>query len=706
MRFKDPQKVHGLVGQRHRDRRRVRPDPPRRRHGTLRRPWADSCSRPRTPHRARSSTGSSSTRTAPASTTTSARPAPSTSTPSTEATGVALAQLQRVAQMLIASQRTVFCWAMGLTQHRHAVATIGEATNLLLMRGMIGKPGAGVCPVRGHSNVQGDRTMGIWEKMPEAFPGRAGPAVRDQQPAQARLRHRRRDPRDARRTGQDLHRHGRQLRLRDTRHRGHRGRAARVRADRADLDEAQPQPRRARADRPDPADAGPHRSRHPGRRQTACLRRGFDVDGASVAGQPAPAQRPDLRSEVAIVCQLARTCSRAGSPGAVGTIHRQLRPHPRRHRRRGARMRRLQPRVRQPDGFQLPHPPRDSREFPTATGKANFSVKPLEWVPVPAGPAGAADPAQPRPVQHHHLRSRRPLPRRQGWSPGGVRQPRRHRERWDCPTVPASIWSRSSRTTTAPCRSVARKTFWSFPIRPRSAMPRPTTRRPIRWCRSTTPRPVQHPGVEGRRDPTGAGPRRASGCGSTMGRVTTRRRAAHLTASADGSLLTQRPETLVVEEPLEIRLNGTPLTVTMRTPGSDVELAQGFLLTEGVIDGRDDVLTVRYCRSEVAHRGANPGDGLNTYNVLDVTLAPGVPMPDVDRPAQLLHHLVVWHLRQGIPGRGGDHQPALPRRRPHRRGGRDVDRDARATCGPRRRCSPAPAACTPRRCSPPTGHCW
>ncbi len=114
-----------------------------------------------------------------------------------------------------------------------------------------------------------------------------------------------------------------------------------------------------------------------------------------------------------------------------------------------------------------------------------------------------------------------------------------------------------------------------------------------------------------------------------MGRVTTRRGAAHLTATADGALLTQRPETLVVEEPLEIRLNGTPLTVTMRTPGSDVELAQGFLLTEGVIDGRTDVLTVRYCRSAVAHRGANPGDGLNTYNVLDVTTAPGVPMPDV-----------------------------------------------------------------------------
>lgn len=78
-----------------------------------------------------------------------------------EASGIDRTQLQRVADMLIGSERTVLCWAMGLTQQHHAVATIGEATNLLLMRGMIGKPGAGVCPVRGHSNVQGDRTMGI-----------------------------------------------------------------------------------------------------------------------------------------------------------------------------------------------------------------------------------------------------------------------------------------------------------------------------------------------------------------------------------------------------------------------------------------------------------------------------------------------------------------------------------------------------------------
>ena len=104
-----------------------------------------------------------------------------------------------------------------------------------------------------------------------------------------------------------------------------------------------------------------------------------------------------------------------------------------------------------------------------------------------------------------------------------------------------------------------------------------------------------------------------------MGRVTARRRASHVTA--DDAVT--RPETLVVEEPLEIRVNGKPLTVTMRTPGSDVELAQGFLLTEGVVGHRDDVLTVRYCK------GTGP-DNVNTYNVLDATLSPDVAMPQVD----------------------------------------------------------------------------
>ncbi|WP_104478569.1 FdhF/YdeP family oxidoreductase [Actinokineospora auranticolor] len=85
------------------------------------------------------------------------------------ATGLPQEQIERVARMVATSERVIFCWAMGLTQHRHSVPTIREIANVALLRGMIGKPGAGLCPVRGHSNVQGDRTMGIWEKMPEKF---------------------------------------------------------------------------------------------------------------------------------------------------------------------------------------------------------------------------------------------------------------------------------------------------------------------------------------------------------------------------------------------------------------------------------------------------------------------------------------------------------------------------------------------------------
>ncbi|WP_026423137.1 FdhF/YdeP family oxidoreductase [Actinokineospora inagensis] len=85
------------------------------------------------------------------------------------ATGLSREEIERVARMFAESERTIVCWAMGLTQHKHSVPTIREIANVVLLRGMIGKPGAGLCPVRGHSNVQGDRTMGIWEKMPEKF---------------------------------------------------------------------------------------------------------------------------------------------------------------------------------------------------------------------------------------------------------------------------------------------------------------------------------------------------------------------------------------------------------------------------------------------------------------------------------------------------------------------------------------------------------
>ncbi|TCN41081.1 FdhD protein [Kribbella orskensis] len=83
-----------------------------------------------------------------------------------------------------------------------------------------------------------------------------------------------------------------------------------------------------------------------------------------------------------------------------------------------------------------------------------------------------------------------------------------------------------------------------------------------------------------------------------------------------------RPDSIAVEEPLELRVDGRPLAVTMRTPGHDVELAHGFLHTEGVIGSPDDIRDARYCDSR-------DDEGQNTYNVLDLGLSPGVPSPTV-----------------------------------------------------------------------------
>jgi len=85
------------------------------------------------------------------------------------ATGLERAEIEEVHRRVLESKSIIVCWAMGLTQHKHGVPTIQEIVNFLLLRGNLGRAGAGVCPVRGHSNVQGDRTMGIWERMPQRF---------------------------------------------------------------------------------------------------------------------------------------------------------------------------------------------------------------------------------------------------------------------------------------------------------------------------------------------------------------------------------------------------------------------------------------------------------------------------------------------------------------------------------------------------------
>ncbi|MGK2882231.1 MAG: FdhF/YdeP family oxidoreductase [Mycobacterium sp.] len=302
----------------------------------------------------------------------------------TEATGISEDQLRRVARMLVGSERTVFCWAMGLTQHQHAVATIGEATNLLLMRGMIGKPGAGVCPVRGHSNVQGDRTMGIWEKMPERFLaaldarfGIASPrkhgldtvdAIRAMRDGRAKVfigmggNFVSATP-DTAVTEAALRSCSLTVQVSTKLNRSHvvHGRAALI------------LPTLGRTDR----------DIQLGVRQLVSVEDSMSMVHLSRGSLYPPSDQ--LRSEVAIVCQLARA--------VLGPQHQV--PWEQFSRDYDSVRDAIadvvpgcadyNPKVRQPDGFQLPHPPRDAREFPTSTGKANFATNPLQWVRVPEG---------------------------------------------------------------------------------------------------------------------------------------------------------------------------------------------------------------------------------------------------------------------------------------------------------------------------------
>jgi FdhD protein len=105
---------------------------------------------------------------------------------------------------------------------------------------------------------------------------------------------------------------------------------------------------------------------------------------------------------------------------------------------------------------------------------------------------------------------------------------------------------------------------------------------------------------------------------NNMGRVTERRRVLRIRENGYG----HRADTLVAEEPLEIRLNGRPLAITMRTPGDDFALAAGFLVSEGVLGEADEVANIVYCAGATR-------DGSNTFNVVDVTTASGVVIPDI-----------------------------------------------------------------------------
>ena len=132
--------------------------------------------------------------------------------------GLARAQLEEAAQVYLKAKNVMACFGMGITQHFRGTQNVQQIVNLLLLRGNIGRPGAGIVPVRGHSNVQGDRTVGITEKPGKEFLDQSAEGLRLQSAARARARRRACYRCDDARRGQGLYRSGRQLRSSGTRY--------------------------------------------------------------------------------------------------------------------------------------------------------------------------------------------------------------------------------------------------------------------------------------------------------------------------------------------------------------------------------------------------------------------------------------------------------------------------------------------------------
>jgi molybdopterin-dependent oxidoreductase alpha subunit len=300
------------------------------------------------------------------------------------ATGLGRAEIEATVDMVLAADRVIVCWAMGLTQHRNSVATIREIVNFTLLRGNVGKPGAGLCPVRGHSNVQGDRTMGIYEKPSSAFLdaleqefGFAPPrddgfdtvdSIRAMRDGRARVfvglggNFAAASP-DAEVTGDALRRCTLTVQVSTKLNRSHVvcGETALI------------LPCLARSDR----------DVQRGGRQLVTVEDSMGEVHAS-SGRLPPVSS-DLRSEVAIVAGLARhaldpdpALDWAGFVDDYSKIR--------------DRIERVVPgfedyneRIREPGGFRLPNGPRDERRFATPTGRARFTVNVLDVLEVPEG---------------------------------------------------------------------------------------------------------------------------------------------------------------------------------------------------------------------------------------------------------------------------------------------------------------------------------
>ncbi|MFF1829484.1 FdhF/YdeP family oxidoreductase [Paenarthrobacter sp. NPDC058040] len=300
------------------------------------------------------------------------------------ATGLSSAEIDEFAQRYIHAERVIITWAMGLTQHKKAVPTIKEIINLLLLRGNIGKPGAGPSPIRGHSNVQGDRTMGIWEKMPSGFLD----AIRDEFGFDP--------PHEPGVDAVDSIRAMRDGRIKVLVALG--GNLVHAISDTAVAEEAVRRTRlsvqistklnRSHAVVGEQALILPTLGRTEIDRQEGVEQFVTVEDTVCAVHRSAGRLEPiatDVLSEVALIAGMAEAVLGKKVPVDWAAMRRNydvIREH----------VSRVVPgfedfntRIRTKDGFILPHAPRDSRTFPTATGRAMFTVNDLETIVVPEG---------------------------------------------------------------------------------------------------------------------------------------------------------------------------------------------------------------------------------------------------------------------------------------------------------------------------------
>ena len=296
--------------------------------------------------------------------------------------GLPRKQIEQFVSDVVAADRIVVCWAMGLTQHRNSVATIREIVNFLLLRGNIGRPGAGPAPIRGHSNVQGDRTMGIWERMSDKFLDAVRTEFGFEPPREhgydtVQAIHAMRAGKvdvffalggnfaaaspDSEVTAAALENCGLTVHVATKLNRSHlhHGREALL------------LPCLGRTERDVQATG----------EQFVTVEDSMSMVHSS-RGRLAPGS-PQLRSEVAIVCGLGEALFGTDVGwGEMRDDYRVIRKHVE-HVVPGFHA--FEERVQHPGGFILPSGPRDSRTFNTAVGKARFSVNPPDTVEVPPG---------------------------------------------------------------------------------------------------------------------------------------------------------------------------------------------------------------------------------------------------------------------------------------------------------------------------------